>query len=151
MNESNKFNFVIDSAATIAEIICRYAVIEEVYIKSSSRSTTTSPVQEELERALVQFYAVILVYLSKTRKYFREASPSQHHRFPIWPLDCPLIIWEERWIKSGLLGQSELESYFSKIAAAQEAVDRCRSLVSMKCGCYSTRAVSSTRAGINDA
>jgi hypothetical protein len=105
VNESNKFNFVIDSAATIAEIICRYAAIEEVYIKSTSGSTTTSPVQEELERALVRFYAAILVYLSKTRKYFREASPSQHHRFPALPLDCLLIIWEERWIKSRLLGQ----------------------------------------------
>jgi hypothetical protein len=61
---------VVEDAASIAEIICRYAVFENVYIQSISIG------DDELERALVQFYAAILVYLSKAKNYFQENSAS---------------------------------------------------------------------------
>jgi hypothetical protein len=59
VNDYNKFAFVIEGAALIAEIICRYAIFEELYLQS------TSPATNELKRALVQSYAAMLIYLSK--------------------------------------------------------------------------------------
>jgi hypothetical protein len=61
---------MVEGAALIAEIVCCYAVFEEVYIRSV-------PIPDkELERALVQFYAAVLIYLSKAKKYFQENSAS---------------------------------------------------------------------------
>jgi hypothetical protein len=50
---------VVESAVSIAEIICRYAIFEDVYRQSAS------PAAIELERVLVKFYAAIMVYLLK--------------------------------------------------------------------------------------
>jgi hypothetical protein len=57
---------VIEDAALIAELICRYAIFEDVYLQSSS------PAADELQRALVNLYAAIMVYLSKARSYFDQ-------------------------------------------------------------------------------
>jgi hypothetical protein len=62
---------VVEDAASIAEIICRYAVFENVYVQS------VSVADDELMRALVRFYAAILIYLSKAKKYFQENSASR--------------------------------------------------------------------------
>jgi hypothetical protein len=61
---------VIESATSIAEIICRYAVVENIYLQ------VATPASDELERALVQFYAAILIHLSKAKSYFQENSAS---------------------------------------------------------------------------
>jgi len=65
----------MEDAASIAEIICRYAVFENVYIQSVSIA------DDELERALVQFYTAILMYLSKAKEYFQENSASRYLSF----------------------------------------------------------------------
>jgi hypothetical protein len=57
---------VIEGAASIAEIIYRYAIFEDVYLQS------ISPATEELKRALVQLYAAIMVYLLKAKSYFNQ-------------------------------------------------------------------------------
>jgi hypothetical protein len=62
---------VIESATSIAELICRYAVFEEVYLLSPS------PARDELERALIKLYAAILTYLAKAKSYFEQNSASQ--------------------------------------------------------------------------
>ena len=66
VNDSDKFAFVVESATSIAEIICRYAVFEGVW--RLSQSATAS----ELVRALVIFYTAIMIYLSKAKSYFNE-------------------------------------------------------------------------------
>jgi hypothetical protein len=63
---------VVEGAASIAEIICRYAVFEELYLQP------TSPATNELKRVLVQLYAAIMIYLSKARSYFEQNSPSRY-------------------------------------------------------------------------
>ncbi|KAH6670150.1 hypothetical protein B0J14DRAFT_517196 [Halenospora varia] len=107
INDSDKFSFVVESAASIGEIICRYAVFEDVYLQSPS------PATDELQRALVKFYAAIMVYLSKVKSYFEQNSAM-------------------RRLKSGFLAKSDIESYFSAIATAQETVDRCSCMVEMQ-------------------
>ncbi len=39
VNDFDKFAFVVESAASIAEIICRYAVFEDVYLQSPSAAS----------------------------------------------------------------------------------------------------------------
>lgn len=68
VNDSDKFAFVVESAASIGEIICRYAVFEDVYLQSPCAAA------DELQRALVGFYAAILIYLSKVKSYFEQNS-----------------------------------------------------------------------------
>ncbi|KIM92814.1 hypothetical protein OIDMADRAFT_107066 [Oidiodendron maius Zn] len=107
VNDIAKFAFVMEDITSIAQMICRYAVFEDVYAQSISAA------DDELERALIRFYAAILIYLSKARKYFQENSA-------------------KRIIKSGLLAKTDLESYFQNIIKTQETVDRCSDLVNMR-------------------
>jgi hypothetical protein len=60
---------VIEDAAAIAEIICRYAVFE-AYLQF------TSPATDELMRALVQVYAAIMIYLSKAKSCLNQTPAS---------------------------------------------------------------------------
>jgi hypothetical protein len=61
---------MMEGVASITEMICRYALIESLYSKS------TSAAYEELERAFVKLYAAIMIYLSRARKYFTMNSAS---------------------------------------------------------------------------
>jgi hypothetical protein len=70
VNDSNKFALVIEGLARVAELICRYAVIEALYIRDTSGSN------RELERAVVKLYAGILSYLSRARQFFEEGTTS---------------------------------------------------------------------------
>ncbi|KAH8589487.1 hypothetical protein B0O99DRAFT_333678 [Bisporella sp. PMI_857] len=107
VNDFNKFSFVIESAELIAELICRCAIFEDVYLQPSS------PVGDELQRALVNLYVAVMVYLSKVKGYFDQNLA-------------------KRALKSGLLAISDLETSFSAIAPAQEIVDRCSNIVGMR-------------------
>ncbi|PVH75975.1 ankyrin [Cadophora sp. DSE1049] len=107
VNDIDEFGFVVEGATSIAEIICRYAIFEGVYLQSPSAATN------ELQRALIKFYAAIMTYLSKARRYFDQNTAM-------------------RRLKSGLLPQSAIESSFDAIGTAQEAVDRCSSMVGMQ-------------------
>jgi hypothetical protein len=61
---------VIEGLAQIAELICRYAVMEALYIYDASKAAT------KLERAVVKLYASILGYLAKARQYFEQGTAS---------------------------------------------------------------------------
>ena len=61
---------MIEGLAQIAELICRYAVMEALYIYNASKATT------KLERAVVKLYANILGYLAKARQYFEQGTTS---------------------------------------------------------------------------
>jgi hypothetical protein len=71
VNDFEKFDFVVESATSLAEIVCRYAIFEVVYLQSSS------PAADELRRALVKMYAAIMIYLSKVRSYFEQKTASK--------------------------------------------------------------------------
>jgi hypothetical protein len=61
---------VVEGAASIAEMICRYAIVEDLYLLSALLAA------DELLRALVQLYATIIIYLSKAKAYFHQNSTS---------------------------------------------------------------------------
>ena len=66
INDIERYVFVVEGATSIAEIICRYAIFEDIYLRSLSAATN------ELERALVKLYAAIMIYLSKAKSYFDQ-------------------------------------------------------------------------------
>ena len=68
MNDYHKFGVVLEGVAWIAELICYSAVVERLYLGSSSKAA------DELERGLVKLYASILKYLAKAKRYFEMSS-----------------------------------------------------------------------------
>jgi hypothetical protein len=105
-------------------MISRCAIFEDVYVRSILIA------DNELEKALIQLYAAILIYLSKATKYFQENSASVYYAST---LDYQLIRIIERIINSRLLAKSDLESYFQNTIKMQETVSRCSTLVNMRC------------------
>lgn len=73
VNDYNKFAAVVEGFSWLAELICRYAVVENLYPQSTSEAAA------ELERALVKLYAAILTYLSKAKHYLEQGSASRTH------------------------------------------------------------------------
>ena len=63
---------MIENAASVAEIICRYAVFEDLYLQSISLTT------DKLRRALVQLYTVILIYLLKVKSYYDQKTAGKY-------------------------------------------------------------------------
>jgi hypothetical protein len=61
---------MVEGVAFVAELICRYTVVQNLYTRS------TSVEGDELERALIKLYAAVMLYLSKTKRYFNENSTS---------------------------------------------------------------------------
>jgi len=70
VNDYNKFAVVVEGVAWIAELICRHAVLEDLYLAQTSKAA------EELQRALVALYAAILIYLSTAKHYLEQGSVS---------------------------------------------------------------------------
>ena len=114
---------MVESASSIAEIICRYAIFEDVYLQFPSAAT------DELQRAVVRLYAGIMIYLSKVKSYFDQNTMC---KFVGSIVEYMLITFVVRRLKSGLLSISDIESYFDAIATTQETVDRCATLAGMK-------------------
>ncbi|KAF2194673.1 hypothetical protein K469DRAFT_686660 [Zopfia rhizophila CBS 207.26] len=104
VNDSNKLALVAEGLARIAELICRFAVTEALYLQSTSKAAT------ELERAVVNLYANILGYLSKAKQYLEQGTA-------------------KRIIKSAVLVETQLDSGLDDIRTAENEVDRCMALV----------------------
>ncbi|RYP43646.1 hypothetical protein DL768_009821 [Monosporascus sp. mg162] len=105
------YSFVLESMSSIAELVCRYAFVEELLLRFSTAENETSPpsAAKELRRALVQLYARVLTYLARARAYYLQTTAS-----------C------------ALLETSALEESFSAIAAAQSEADRCFQVASVQ-------------------
>ncbi|KAF2235084.1 hypothetical protein EV356DRAFT_135445 [Viridothelium virens] len=104
VNDTNKFASVIEGLAQIAQLICRYAVIETLYLQGTTNAI------EELEKALVWLYASILSYLSKAKQYLEQGTT-------------------KRVLKSAISAETQFEPDLSNIRTAQYDVDRCMALV----------------------
>ncbi|KAH8649711.1 hypothetical protein BGZ60DRAFT_569767 [Tricladium varicosporioides] len=103
VNDHNKFGIVVEGLAWVAELICRHAVLEQLYLRQASKAA------EELQRALVTLYATLLIYLSKAKQYLEQSTA-------------------KRIVKSALLTETEFDTYFNNIRRAQDAVSQCTAL-----------------------
>lgn len=111
----------MESATSIAEILCRYTILENLYLRHESDATN------ELKRALVQFYAAILVYLSKVKSYFDQNTKSLYHTIA-WH-SMQLIMYTGRILTSALLDESHLDESLGRITTEQVTVDHWIGLV----------------------
>ncbi|ORY68872.1 uncharacterized protein BCR38DRAFT_455710 [Pseudomassariella vexata] len=100
VGDMNTYSSLVEKTASIAESICRNALVEDI-LKGSSSSTA-----EELRHALVKLYAKILTYLTQARTYYRQNTV-------------------KRTIKHRISNTSHLESSFIAISEAQKDVDHC--------------------------
>ena len=99
-----KFDFVVEGAESIARIIARYAIFEDVYLRHTSKAS------KELENALVRLYSTILTYQSKAKSFFDQSSLT---RIP----------------RSVFVTEDEFESLARKMDLEQSNVDHCAAIV----------------------
>jgi len=78
VNDFQSYSFILESTSNIAELICRYACMEELLLRFPTAEDGSPPVAvQELKRALVQLYARVLAYLAKARAYFLQNTASK--------------------------------------------------------------------------
>ena len=95
-----KFGFVVEGAESMARMIARYAVFEQIYLRSTSKAS------RGLENALVQLYSTILMYQSKAKHFFDENTA-------------------KRIIRSAFVTEDELGRLAKKMDGEELIVDRC--------------------------
>lgn len=99
-----KFDFVVKGVESIARMIGRYAIFEDVYLRRMSKAST------ELENVLIQLYSTILLYQSKAKSFFDQSSP-------------------KRILSSVFVTEDEFESLIRKMDLDQSNVDRCAAIL----------------------
>jgi hypothetical protein len=79
VGDYHAYSFVLESIATVAELLCRNACVEEILLRFSApqNDPSVSRPAEELRQALVQLYVRVLTYLARARAYFRQSTASQ--------------------------------------------------------------------------
>ena len=95
-----KFGFVVEGAESIARMLVRYAVFEQIYLRRTSKAST------ELENALVQLYSTILMYQSKAKHFFDENTA-------------------KRILRSAFVTEDEMGRLAKKMDVEESIVDRC--------------------------
>lgn len=104
INDIVKFDFVVKGVESIARMIGRYAIFEDVYLRRVSKAST------ELEDALIQLYSTILLYQSKAKSFFDQSSP-------------------KRMLSSAFVTEDDFESLIRKMDFEQSNVDRCAAIL----------------------
>ncbi|KAI2482638.1 Arp Ankyrin repeat protein [Pyrenophora tritici-repentis] len=104
VNDIAKYGSVVEDLARVAELICRFALIEQLYLQGTSKEA------KALELAVVKLYARTLVFLSTAKQYLEQGTA-------------------KRIAKSAFLTESDLGSGLNEIQVAEKDVDRCMALV----------------------
>lgn len=78
VNDINKHASVVEDLAQIAELVYRFALIEELYLQGASKAT------KELEKAVVKLYASVLGFLSKAKQYLKQGTIGTYVIPTIW-------------------------------------------------------------------
>ena len=102
-----KFGFVVEGAESIARMIGRYAIFEDIYLRNTSAASM------ELENALVQLYSTMLIYQSKAKCFFEQSSA-------------------RRIIRSVFVTEDEFGSLARKMDLQQSVVDRCAATLNVE-------------------
>ena len=88
----------------MARPISRYAIFEDVYLRH------LSPATSKLREALLNLYAVILLYLAKAKAFFLQSTP-------------------KRIIKGVFVAEEEFQDLLTKMNLKQSEVDHCALIV----------------------
>jgi hypothetical protein len=120
VNDISKYASVTEDLARIAELICRFALTEELYLQGTSKAV------KELEKTVVKLYAHILGFLSTAKQYLEQGTVSTYM------LSTTRAITDsssERTLKSAFVTETDLGSGLNEIQAAEKGVNRCMVLV----------------------
>ena len=71
VNDKRAFGETIENLEAVSHLITRYAILEELYLQRYSTA------RDKLEDMVVCFYAEILTFLAKCRKYFQSSAKSK--------------------------------------------------------------------------
>jgi inorganic triphosphatase YgiF len=112
---------VIEGLARVAELICRYAFTEALYLQGTPKAV------EELRRAVVKLYTIVLGYLSKARRYFEQGTTSQY-ALPSSQRQL-LTFRSERMAKSIIVTGTELEQGIENMHTAESEISQWMALV----------------------
>ena len=104
MGDLEKFAFMVEGAELIAHTTDRYAVFEELYLRTQSAAVT------RLKGSLTTLYAAVLKYLAKAKHYFEERTAL-------------------RVMKSSFASKGDIEQLSDSIASAQCRVNEYAALV----------------------
>ncbi|KAI1672188.1 hypothetical protein L13192_03047 [Pyrenophora tritici-repentis] len=104
VNDIAKYGSVVEDLARVAELICRFALIKQLYLQGTSKEA------KALELAVVKLYARTLVFLSTAKQYLEQGTA-------------------KRIAKSAFLTESDLGLGLNEIQVAEKDVDRCMALV----------------------
>jgi hypothetical protein len=110
----------VEDLARVAELICRFALIEQLYLQGTSKEA------KALELAVVKLYARTLVFLSTAKQYLEQGTASTYMVSKTGTLINTL---PERIAKNAFLTESDLSSGLNEIQAVEKDVDRCMALV----------------------
>ena len=95
-----RFDFVVEGAESIARMIGRFAIFEEIYLRRTSKASV------DLEHALIRLYSLILTYLSKAKSFFDQS-------------------FTKRALKSVFVAGDEFEYLAKNMDLEYSNVDRC--------------------------
>lgn len=99
-----KFDFVVEGAESIARMLGRYAIFEDIYLRRTSKASM------ELENAIVRLYSTILMYQSKAKSFFDQSSP-------------------KRILRGVFVTEDEFANMARKMDLQQSDVDRCAAIL----------------------
>ena len=99
-----KFDFVVKGVESIARMIGRYAIFEDVYRRRASKASS------ELEDALIRLYSTILLYQAKAKSFFDQSS-------------------FKRILSSVFVTEDEFEDLAKKMDLEEANVDRCAAIL----------------------
>ena len=98
LSDAQIFGAMAEGVETVSRLISRYAMFEAAYLHRSGH--TLSLAQQKLSEALIVLYSIILTYLAKAGRYYKQASPTRLLRSILKPADSvqsqlELILKEE--------------------------------------------------------
>ncbi|KAF9891898.1 hypothetical protein FE257_002861 [Aspergillus nanangensis] len=107
ISDVKTMELILEHVVALAEIVCRYAVFEDLFLTSPSAAAS------ELEKAVLGLYTKIMLYLAKSKAYFHDNTV-------------------KRSMKNMLLMTPDLQTHFHAIESAQVDVDRCAAMVDVQ-------------------
>jgi hypothetical protein len=69
VNDSQTYGAMVEGLELVSSFIARYAKVEDLYLSG------TSTQENQLSDSVIRLYAAILLYLSKSSRYYDRRTP----------------------------------------------------------------------------
>jgi hypothetical protein len=79
VSDAQRFASVLEGIEQITNLLSRYALIEAIYLRQSSRAV------DLLDQAVIKLYAHILTYLAQAKRYYLQNTASKNCKASSYP------------------------------------------------------------------